>query len=284
MIENTPDYIRGRGSQFNPKNKFIKNERVREHMEGIDDWGEINEATQFLEDHAKGIVNKVTSPDLGMWYSMNPYQGCEHGCIYCYARNAHEYWGYSAGLDFERKIIVKKNAPELFRKFLMNPRWEPLPISVSGNTDCYQPAEKIYRLTRQFLEIALEFGQPIAMITKNAGILRDKDILEKMAKRNLVQVYVSFTTMNEDLRRVMEPRTTTAKQRLRILQELSEVGVRMGVMTAPIIPGLNDHELPALLKAASEAGASSAGYTYTAITTWPVEGFMERSTITTSPI
>ncbi len=262
MIENSPNYIRGRGSQFNPKNKFIKNELVREHVEGIDDWGELNEATQYLEDHAKGIVNKVTSPDLGMWYSMNPYQGCEHGCIYCYARNAHEYWGYSAGLDFERKIIVKKNAPELFRKFLMNPKWEPLPISVSGNTDCYQPAEKKYRLTRQFLEIALEFGQPIAMITKNAGILRDKDILEKMAKRNLVQVYVSFTTMNEDLRRVMEPRTTTAKQRLRILQELSEVGIRTGVMTAPLIPGLNDHELPALLKAASEAGASSAGYTF----------------------
>jgi DNA repair photolyase len=259
--ENT-EYVRGRGSQFNPRNRFVKNEKVREHVEGIDDWGETNEATIYLEEHAKGIVNKVDSPDLSMWYSMNAYQGCEHGCIYCYARNAHEYWGYSAGLDFERKIIVKKNAPELFRKFLMRPNWEVKPISVSGNTDCYQPAEKKFRITRQLLEIALEFNQPIAMITKNAGILRDKDILQEMAKKNLVQVYVSFTTMNEDLRRSMEPRTTTANQRLRIIKELTEVGVHMGVMTAPLIPGLNDHELPMLLKAVSEAGAKEAGYTF----------------------
>src|SRR5687767_4130862 len=242
------DYLKGRGAQIKTGNRFLKAEYVSEHIEGLDEPAFSAPTTQVFHENPKGIVNKVTSPDLGMWYSMNPYQGCEHGCIYCYARNAHEYWGYSAGLDFERKIIVKKNAPELFRKFLMNPKWDPLPISVSGNTDCYQPAEKKFRITRQLLEVALEFGQPIAMITKNAGILRDKDILEKMAKCNLVQVYVSFTTMNEDLRRVMEPRTTTANQRLRIIKELTEVGVRMGVMTAPLIPGLNDHELPMLLK------------------------------------
>ena len=196
-----------------------------------------------------------------MYYSMNPYQGCEHGCIYCYARNAHEYWGYSAGLDFENKIIVKKNAPALFKKFLMDPKWHPLPISISGNTDCYQPAEKKFRITRQLLEIAASFNQPVSIITKNSGILRDKDILEKMAVQNLAQVYVSFTTLNEDLRRVMEPRTTTALQRLKVVEELSKAGIKVGVMTAPLIPGLNEHELPALLKAAADAGAVAAGYT-----------------------
>ncbi len=262
MENPTETYLKGRGSQFNPKNKFIKNELVKEHAEGIDDWIEKNEATQYLEDSAKGIVNKITSPDLGMWYSMNPYQGCEHGCIYCYARNAHEYWGYSAGLDFETKIIVKKNAPQLFRKFLMHPKWEPMPISLSGNTDCYQPAEKKFRITRQILEIALEFGQPMGVITKNAGILRDKDILQKMAERNLIGVFVSLTSLNEDLRRILEPRTTTGAQRLRIIRELSDAGIPVGVMTAPLIPGLNEHELPTLLKRASEAGAKSAGYTF----------------------
>ena len=139
--EQVNQYLKGRGAQFNPRNKFLKNERVKEHIEGIDDWTENNEATQYLEDNAKGIVNKVESPDLSLMYSMNPYQGCEHGCIYCYARNSFEYWGYSAGLDFERKIIVKKNAPELLRLFLMHPKWECVPISLSGNTDCYQHAE-----------------------------------------------------------------------------------------------------------------------------------------------
>lgn len=177
-------YKKGRGAQINYKNKFLKNEMVKEHVEGIDDWIEPNVETQYLEENAKGIVNKVESPDVGMLYSMNPYQGCEHGCIYCYARNSFEYWGYSAGLDFERKIMVKKNAPELLRKFLMNPNWQPVPIGLSGNTDCYQPAEKKFRLTRQLLEVCLEFNQPVGMITKNAGILRDKDILSKMAEKN----------------------------------------------------------------------------------------------------
>ena len=141
-LQNKESYFKGRGAQINTKNKFIKNERVKEHVESIDDWTEPNVETQYMEENAKGIVNKVDSPDVGMWYSMNPYQGCEHGCIYCYARNSFEYWGYSAGLDFERKIIVKKNAPELLRKFLMNPKWQCVPIGLSGNTDCYQPAEK----------------------------------------------------------------------------------------------------------------------------------------------
>jgi len=221
VMEEESSYLKGRGAQFNPRNRFLKNERVREHIEAIDDWTEPNVETVYLEDQAKSIVNKVESPDVGMWYSMNPYQGCEHGCIYCYARNAHEYWGYSAGLDFERKIIVKKNAPQLLRKFLMHKNWEPVPISLSGNTDCYQPAEKKFRLTRQLLEVCNEFNQPVGMITKNAGILRDKDLLQEMAKKNLVSILVSITSFDEDLRRAMEPRTTTAKQRLRVIKELS---------------------------------------------------------------
>ncbi|MEX6690430.1 PA0069 family radical SAM protein [Danxiaibacter flavus] len=256
------DYFKGRGAQFNTKNKFLKTERVKEHIEGIDDWTEHNTETTYIEEHGKTLVNKVESPDVGMFYSMNPYQGCEHGCIYCYARNSFEYWGYSAGLDFERKIIVKKNAPELLRKFLMNPKWECLPISLSGNTDCYQPAEKKFRITRQLLEVCLEFNQPVGMITKNAGMLRDKDIIQEMAKRKLISILVSITSFNEDLRRVMEPRTTTGQQRLRIIKELSDVGVRMGVMLGPMIPGLNEHEMQRIMKAASENGATFSAYTF----------------------
>src|SRR6186713_230059 len=215
-------YLQGRGAQINTKNKFLKNEKTKEHVEAIDDWEESNVQTQYLEQESKTIVNKVESPDVGMMYSMNPYAGCEHGCIYCYARNSFEYWGYSAGLDFERKIIVKKNAPELLRKFLMNPKWECVPISLSGNTDCYQPAEKKFELTRRCLEICLEFNQPVAIITKNAGILRDKDILQEMARKHLVSALVSITSLDEELRRVMEPRTATSSQRFRVIKELSD--------------------------------------------------------------
>ena len=256
------EYIKGRGAQYNTVNKFIKNHQVKEHIESIDDWTEPNIETQYLVDNAKGLVNKVDSPDVGMWYSMNPYQGCEHGCIYCYARNSFEYWGYSAGLDFESKIIVKKNAPELLRKFLMNPKWECVPIALSGNTDCYQPAEKKFQITRKLLEVCSEFNQPVGIITKNAGILRDKDILEKMAAKNLVSVLVSTTSFDEELRRVMEPRTTTGRQRLRVMKELSDAGVKVGVMLGPMIPGLNEHEMQRIMKAASENGATFSAYTF----------------------
>ncbi|SJZ33790.1 PA0069 family radical SAM protein [Sediminibacterium ginsengisoli] len=256
------EYIKGRGAQFNPRNRFLKNERIREQIESIDDWTIANEATVYLEDQAKSIVNKVESPDVGMWYSMNPYQGCEHGCIYCYARNAHEYWGYSAGIDFEKKIIVKKNAPQLLRKFLLNPRYECVPISLSGNTDCYQPAEKKFRLTRQLLEVCNEFNQPVGIITKNAGILRDTDLLKEMAAKKLVSVLVSITSFDEDLRRAMEPRTTTAQQRLRVIRELSTAGVRMGVMLGPMIPGLNEHEMQRIMQAAASEGAIFSAYTF----------------------
>lgn len=255
-------YLKGRGAQLNTKNRFLKNEKVKEHIEGIDEWTEKNEATEYLVDNAKGIVNKVDSPDVGMYYSMNPYQGCEHGCIYCYARNSFEYWGYSAGLDFERKIIVKKNAPELLKKFLMNPKWNCTPISLSGNTDCYQPAEQKFRLTRSLLEVCNQFNQPVGLITKNAGMLRDKDLLTEMGRKKLISILVSITSFNEDLRRVMEPRTTTARQRIKLIEELSSAGITMGVMLGPMIPGLNDHEMHNIIKAASEAGATFSAYTF----------------------
>lgn len=255
-------YHAGRGAQFNTKNRFLKNEVTKEHIEGIDEWEETNLKTQYIEVHPKTIVNKVESPDVGMSYSMNPYAGCEHGCIYCYARNVHEYWGYSAGMDFEKKILVKKNAPELLRKFLMHPKWNATPIMLSGNTDCYQPAEQTYRLTRGLLEVCNEFNQPVGILTKNAWILKDKDVLQEMGKKNIVSAMVSITSFNEDLRRVMEPRTVTAKAKLKVINELSSAGVRMGIMMGPMIPGLNEHEMQRIMKAARDNGATFTAYTF----------------------
>lgn len=260
--EDATQYLQGRGAQFNTKNRFLKDEKTKEHVEGIDDWSEDNTPTQYIEQECKTIVNKVDSPDVGMWYSMNPYAGCEHGCIYCYARNVHEYWGYSAGLDFERKIIVKINAPQLLRKFLVHPKWECMPIMLSGNTDCYQPAEQKYRLTRQMLEVCNEFNQPVGILTKNSWIIKDKDVLQEMAKKRLVSAMVSVTSFNEDLRRVMEPRTTTAKQRLKVIEELSTAGIHMGIMMGPMIPGLNEHEMQRIMKAGKDHGASFTAYTF----------------------
>lgn len=255
-------YITGRGAQFNTKNRFYKHESTKEHTESIDDWEEANTPTIYMEQEAKTIVNKIDSPDTGMSYSMNPYAGCEHGCIYCYARNVHEYWGYSAGLDFERKIIVKKNAPQLLRKFLMKKNWDATPIMLSGNTDCYQPAEQKYRLTRALLEVCNEFNQPVGILTKNSWILKDKDVLQEMAKKQIVSAMVSITSFNEELRRVMEPRTTTAKQKLKVINELSSAGVRMGIMMGPMIPGLNEHEMQRIMKAAADNGATFTAYTF----------------------
>lgn len=255
-------YISGRGAQFNTKNRFLKNENTQEHVEGIDEWEQSVGKTQYIELDSKTIVNKVESKDVGMGYSMNPYAGCEHGCIYCYARNVHEYWGYSAGLDFEQKILIKKNAPQLLRKFLMKPNWEATPIMLSGNTDCYQPAEKKFGLTRKMLGVCNEFNQPVGILTKNSLILRDKDILQEMGRKNIVSAMVSITSFNEDLRRVMEPRTTTAKQKLKVIEELSNAGVRMGIMMGPMIPGLNEHEMQRIMKAAADHGATFTAYTF----------------------
>ena len=262
-MDQQPDsYKKGRGAQFNTKNRFLKNESTKEHIEGIDEWIEPDVATQYLEVFPKTIVNKVESPDVGMMYSMNPYQGCEHGCIYCYARNSFEYWGYSAGVDFETRILVKKQAPELLRKFLMHPKWDASPIMLSGNTDCYQPAEQKFRLTRKLLEVCNEFNQPVGILTKNAWIIRDKDILQEMARKNIVSAMVSITSLDENIRRAMEPRTTTGRQRLKVIEELSKAGVRMGVMMGPMIPGLNEHEMQRIMKSARDVGATFTAYTF----------------------
>ena len=262
MNEYVPDnYFKGRGAQINTVNRFLKNSYTQEHIEAIDEPMMSNSKTQVFLEYPKKIVNKVASPDAYSPYSMNPYQGCEHGCIYCYARNTHEYWGFSAGLDFERKIIAKPEAASILRKQLMNKSWVVAPIMFSGNTDCYQPLERKMQLTRKMLEVLLEFKHPVGMITKNSLILRDTDILQEMAKHKLVHVMVSITSLREELRLAMEPRTTTAKQRLKVIDELTRAGVPTGVMTAPIIPGLNSHEMPAIIEQAANSGAINAGYT-----------------------
>lgn len=256
------DRPRGRGAGINTQNKFFKQE-IEYTSEDWQQWEEpeVNPKTQFIEEHSKTILSVSDSPDLRNYNSINPYRGCEHGCIYCYARNSHEYWGYSAGLDFETKIIVKKNAPQLLENLFNSKKWEPAAIHLSGNTDCYQPGEKKYRITRRLLEICLKYRNPVSILTKNALVLRDLDLLEKMAKLNLVHAAISVTSLNEELRSALEPRTVTAKRRFQVMKSLHEAGVPMGIMSAPIIPGLNDHEVPAIIKEASENGAVWAGYT-----------------------
>ncbi|MDH4057727.1 MAG: PA0069 family radical SAM protein [Cyclobacteriaceae bacterium] len=255
------DYFKGRGSQIKTRNRFLKKEYVTDHIEGLDEPLVTSPLTQILYENPKTVVNRVTSPDLGMMYSLNPYQGCEHGCIYCYARNTHEYYGFSAGLDFESKIMVKKNAPRLLEKFILHPTWQCVPISVSGNTDCYQPLERKMEITRDLLKVFAQYRHPLGLITKNSLILRDLDLLTDLAKDNLVHVYISLTTLDEELRRVMEPRTASSIKRLQTVEALAKAGVPVGVMNAPIIPGLNHHEIPQLLKTAADHGALAAGMT-----------------------
>ncbi len=255
------DYNKGRGAQYNTANKFLTNSYVQEHAEGIDEWERDAPKTEILYDNSKTVVNKVTSADVGMEYSLNPYQGCEHGCIYCYARNSHEYWGLSAGQDFESKIVVKKNAPALLRKLFESDKWSPAPISLSGNTDCYQPLERKLEITRKILEVCLEYRNPVGILSKNALVLRDMDLLQELASRKLVKYFTSITSTDENLRQQMEPRTATYKQRFRVLEQLSTAGIPTGIMNAPIVPGLNDQHMHDVLKRAAEHGALWAGYT-----------------------
>lgn len=256
---------KGRGAQQNVHNRFFElSHEVRDDfLEFCEKEGEIadKDKTQYLEVFPKTIVNKVKSPDVGLAYSMNMYQGCEHGCIYCYARNSHEYWGYSAGLDFERRILVKKNAPQLLEDFLKKKSWKAHPIVMSGNTDCYQPAEKKFEITRKCLEIFLKYKHPVAIITKNALILRDLDLLKALQKDQLISVNISITSLSEQTRRVLEPRTATIKKRLETVKFLSENNIPVNVMLAPIIPSVNSHEILPLAKAVNEAGALSIAHT-----------------------
>jgi len=249
------EFIKGRGAQINPANRFHK------HHDDMPPEREDVLQTQYIEVHPKTILNKVDSPDIGMAYSLNPYQGCEHGCVYCYARNSHNYWGYSAGIDFEQKILVKKDSARLLEKKIRHKNWEPIPIMLSGNTDCYQPIEKELGITREILEVLWKYRHPVGLITKNELILRDLDLLKKLAGAKLLKVSISLTTLQEELRRFLEPRTATVKRRLHTIKTLADNGIPVNVMLAPIIPGLTDHEIMEMAKTVSELGAQSAAYT-----------------------
>ena len=220
-----------------------------------------NPKTSFYEDKSESIIVRNDSPDFGFDAGINPYRGCEHGCAYCYARPYHEYLGFSAGLEFETKIMVKRRAAELLLKELSNPKYEPEVLGMSGVTDCYQPAERHFRITRSCLEVLAEFRNPVSIVTKNYLVTRDIDILKELASYDAAHVFISITTLNADLAAKMEPRASQPSHRLRAVEMLAKAGVPVGVMVAPIIPGLNDREMPAVLEAAKAAGAGSVGYT-----------------------
>jgi DNA repair photolyase len=247
-----------RGAADNPPNRF---ERIQ--LERDIDWNPEEDPlprTQFLKDHTRTIITRNDSPDVGFEASINPYRGCEHGCIYCYARPTHEYLGFSSGLDFETKIMVKENAPALLREELSSRRWRPQVLAMSGVTDPYQPIERRLKITRGCLEVLAEFRNPVCIITKNRLVTRDIDLLGELARHRAVAVCVSLTTLDSDLRKVMEPRTSPPATRLATITALSQAGIPTGVLLAPVIPGLTDHEIPGLVEAGAKAGASFAGY------------------------
>jgi|ERR1043165_6708474 DNA repair photolyase len=262
-MDQNEGYIKGRGSQINPPNRFLKNSDRQIYVDDLptnEEREELlteNPKTKYIEVFPKTILNKVDSPDIGLAWSMNPYQGCEHGCIYCYARGTHEYWGYSAGAEFEQNILVKKNAPDLLEQTLLSKKWVPDAIMLSGNTDCYQPAERKLGITRRMLEVMLKLKHPVGIITKNSLIERDIDILGEMASLHLVGVTMSLTTLDERLKRIMEPRTSSANSVLRSIQRLTGAGVPVNVNMAPIIPALNDEGIFELVEAVAKAGALS---------------------------
>lgn len=247
-----------RGAAENPPNRFEKIQLERDV-----DWNPEEDAfprTQFFKDHSRTVIARNDSPDISFQASLNPYRGCEHGCSYCYARPTHEFLGFSAGLDFESKIMVKEDAPELLRAELMSPKWQPQVIFLSGVTDCYQPIERRLKLTRRCLEVLVEFRNPVFIITKNRLVTRDIDLLSELARHQAAAVWLSITTLDSELRKVMEPRTAPPAARLAAIRELAQAGIPAGVNMAPVIPGLTDHEMPAILQAAADAGATAAGF------------------------
>jgi DNA repair photolyase len=252
-----------RGTTTNPPNRYeplhVEYEREPD-ADPDDDRIEADEPTVFYRDASRSVLAENDSPDVGFRFSLNPYRGCEHGCAYCYARPSHEYLGFSAGLDFERRIMVKDDAPELLRKTFLSPRWQPQVVALSGNTDCYQPVERSLKLTRRCLEVFTEFRNPVSVITKSALVARDADLFAALAEHRAGQVFVSITTLDGELARRMEPRAATPERRLEALATLAAAGVPVGVMVAPVIPGLNDSEIPRILEAAARAGARSAGW------------------------
>jgi DNA repair photolyase len=256
---------RGRGARVNPRNRFetTHHELELDQVEEDEDYlaGLSRPATQYLPDTSRGVIAENDSPDVGFEVSLNPYRGCEHGCIYCYARPTHEYLGFSAGLDFETRIMVKHDAPDLLRKALSAPSWQPRVLGLSGVTDAYQPVERRLRLTRRCLEVLVEYRQPVAIITKNRLVTRDIDLLGELARHGAAGVFISITSLDQELLGRLEPRTTRPAGRLSALTALASAGIPVGVMAAPVIPGLTEHELPAILRAAADAGARFAGYT-----------------------
>ncbi len=259
LKETLPPAIKGRGTSLDPVNRFEQLE-----IEPDKDWLEAEGgravATEYFLDTTRDILAKNDSPDLPFSYSINPYRGCEHGCVYCYARPSHEYFGWSSGLDFETKILVKRDAPRLLRRRLASKNWQPQVVAFSGNTDCYQPAEKQLKLTRRCLEAFWEFRNPVAIITKSSLITRDLDLLRELASRQLVSVTISVTTLDKTLARKMEPRAAAPERRLEALDKLAAAGIPTTVNIAPVIPGLTDHEVPAILAEAARRGVRGAAY------------------------
>jgi DNA repair photolyase len=259
--------IHGRSASWNPANRFEKL-----HVDlGDADVVQIDptdpeeekprRTTQFFRDLTKTIIARNDSPDVGFETSVNPYRGCEHGCIYCFARPTHEYLGMSAGLDFETKIMVKADAAKLLEQELSSPKWKPQVVVISGVTDPYQPVERKLRITRSCLEVLAKFRNPVAMITKNRLVTRDIDVLGELASDNAAAVNVSVTSLDPEIQRVMEPRTSSPSARLEAVAALNAAGIPVGVMVAPIVPGLTDHEVPRIVEACAKAGAQFAGYT-----------------------
>jgi DNA repair photolyase len=253
----SPEPTRGRGAASNPTNRFAS--VSSERFEDYDPSEDPSPRTQFIPDASATLITYNDSPDIPFTASINVYRGCEHGCAYCYARPFHEYLGYSPGLDFETKIVVKYHAPELLRQELSSPKWQPQCLAMSGVTDCYQPAERRLQLTGRVLEVLLEFRNPVGIVTKNHLVTRDVDLLASLAQFNAAVVYLSITTLDADLAPKLEPRASLPKMRLAAIKTLADAGIPVGVMLAPMIPGLNDHEMPNILAAAAAAGATSAG-------------------------
>src|SRR6185436_14481547 len=249
--------MRGRGAASNPANRF---EKTSYHRSEWDEPEDPSAHTLFLRDETRTIINYNDSPDVGFNASINPYRGCEHGCIYCFARPNHEYLGFSAGLDFETKILVKEDAPELLRRELAAGRWEPQVIAISGVTDAYQPIERRLQLTRRCLEVLAEFQNPVVIITKNELVTRDIDLLSRLARIDGVLVFVSVTSLDPELARELEPRASQPARRLAAIESLARAGVPVGSLVAPVIPGLTDHEIPSILSAVAKAGAIAASY------------------------
>src|SRR5438128_921388 len=271
--------IRGRGASWSPANRFEKLHVDLTDVDVVEAACETEETprrpTQYFRDGTKSIITRNSSPDVGFETSLNPYRGCEHGCIYCYARPTHEYLGFSAGLDFESKIMVKTSASELLRTELESPRWQPQTLVLSGVTDPYQPIERKLRITRGCLEVLAKFRNPVAIITKNRLVARDVDLLHDLAAHNAVAVNISVTSLDSNLQRVLEPRTSSPQARLDAVRQLRSAGIPTGVMVAPIIPGLTDHEVPKILDACARAGAQFAAYTIVRLP-WAVAPLFEQ--------